>query len=549
MTSAEDWSDSILRQGDMLRADLVPRNLGLALTCVVFALYLPWLTVLAIYTVCVLCDLSDHFAYRSFRRNPVRSLQIRLLSASAVGLSSYSLLGVMVWSTGDLPLMVAGLLALLGALLNVSTTRSAHLPLGLISGLPPSFGLLFIAIDMALAEGTNPASGAFGVIAALAVSGYFVVALIQNNRAQTNLARARARADAQSLAKSRFISGLSHEIKTPLNAIFGLSQTLAEAPGQGTHAEQARTIERAARRLGVLVEDLADLAMSEEGQLVPRPVTANLRHEVLSWADLIGRTAEEPDIPPDTPELARFDPSLWRKAITHLASVLTSQDRGAAGPAPLAVDCDLGGEGRQLTVTLVPAGYVAETRLARPEPFGEADGTALGGILLSRLAGVLGARVSRLSLPDGRRAARIELPFARLPDMPAPGTQPSGRPLRALVVDDIATNRFVLVQVLKSLGIDSVEVGSGPAALGALNEGPFDVVLLDMNMPGMDGETTFAAIRNARRPWSGIPVIALTAGAVGGQRDRYLALGLDGFVGKPVDRRILWAEIAALCRP
>ena len=116
----------------------------------------------------------------------------------------------------------------------------------------------------------------------------------------------------------------------------------------------------------------------------------------------------------------------------------------------------------------------------------------------------------------------------------------------ALVVDDIPTNRLVVAQLLRMLGIDTSEADGGPSAIAALTDHAFDVALLDMNMPGMDGETTFRAIRTAPHRFARVPVIAMTADARGEQRDRCRALGLDGFVPKPVDKRILWAEIAAV---
>uniref|UniRef100_UPI0039B98CD5 response regulator n=1 Tax=Albidovulum sp. TaxID=1872424 RepID=UPI0039B98CD5 len=94
------------------------------------------------------------------------------------------------------------------------------------------------------------------------------------------------------------------------------------------------------------------------------------------------------------------------------------------------------------------------------------------------------------------------------------------------------------------------EAGGGGDALEKLAGGEFDLVLLDMNMPDMDGEATFREIRAAGAPWAEIPVVALTADAVALKRDYYLALGLNGFVSKPVDRRLLWAEIlSAVPRP
>jgi CheY-like chemotaxis protein len=117
------------------------------------------------------------------------------------------------------------------------------------------------------------------------------------------------------------------------------------------------------------------------------------------------------------------------------------------------------------------------------------------------------------------------------------------------VVDDIATNRLVVAQMLRSLRIEAIEAEGGSDALEWLKAEAFDLVLLDMNMPDMDGEATFREIRSSDADWSDIPVVALTADTVTYQRDHYVGLGLDGYITKPIDKRLLWAEILTAVPP
>ena len=171
------------------------------------------------------------------------------------------------------------------------------------------------------------------------------------------------------------------------------------------------------------------------------------------------------------------------------------------------------------------------------------DDEGLSLTLVHRLADVMGAKAAILMSPDGSHYAQLDLPFIQVADPPANGVEQVYGRLRVLVVDDIATNRFVVRQILQALRIDVAEADSGPEALEWLRAEPFDLVLLDMNMPEVDGETTFQSIRSSGTDWANTPVIALTADAIADQRTRYLELGLDGYLAKPVDKRLLWAEI------
>ena len=116
--------------------------------------------------------------------------------------------------------------------------------------------------------------------------------------------------------------------------------------------------------------------------------------------------------------------------------------------------------------------------------------------------------------------------------------------LSALVIDDIGTNRLILMQMLKSLGIRATEAASGEEAIEHLRGRDFDVVLLDLNMPGMDGSATFQAIRALTSAAKDVPVIALTADTLPEQRHRCFELGVNDYLTKPVDAPLLWAAIS-----
>jgi CheY-like chemotaxis protein len=345
---------------------------------------------------------------------------------------------------------------------------------------------------------------------------------------------------------------MSHEVRTPLNAILGHSQLLAAEPDQGRARGHAVAIATAAHALETMVQDVTDLASATEGELKFRPVTAVIRPEleVLAGLPLPLDAPREPEIvveiAPEVPEFGQFDPILLRKCLTHLCAIVLNGLPVGSGPA-IDLRCALApGRGDRLRLTI--AGHSPAPGAGQGQGLPSEETLALS--LVYRVAEVMGARATVLRAPDGSPIARIELPFVTVPEPPATGAESVYGRLRALVVDDIATNRFVLIQLLRALRVEADEAGGGSDALERLAEGEFDLVLLDMNMPDMDGEATFREIRAADAPWAAIPVVALTADAVALKRDYYLALGLNGFVSKPVDRRLLWAEIlSAVPRP
>ena len=116
--------------------------------------------------------------------------------------------------------------------------------------------------------------------------------------------------------------------------------------------------------------------------------------------------------------------------------------------------------------------------------------------------------------------------------------------MRVLLVDDHPINRQVASLFMRPFNMRIVEAVNGVEALAALEREPFDIVLLDMHMPVMDGPTTIAKIRNSGQPWADMPVVALTADAMSGDRERYLALGMSGYLSKPLAERDLLSEIA-----
>lgn len=549
------WHDDIQRQLTRLTADLVSRHVGILLTSVLTAIVLPFWIVFFCYLATILSEIAQHRLLSGFPADPTRLRHSLFLVASALGNVFYLLPPTLVWMMGDPLLMFAAMLAVIGVLLNAAVVRSAHLPAGLATALPAAV----FAILMPLSKIGSPGSTVSAMIALAGIVtllGYFLSAMIQNNRAQRDLVQLAGSARAASEAKSRFLAALNHELRTPLNALLGHSQLMRQAGTAATMRARAAEIEHAARRLESLVEDVVDLAAAAEGKLFFRPATVAIRAEVeqiaasaLPHADGTAPKVHT-QISQEVPEFGRFDPLLLRKALTHLATIALSEQTGPREPE-LNIRCALApGRKDRLRFTLAasePGAAIGDAgRRLRIEGL---EGDTIGLALVNSIAAVMGANTAVLRAPDQTLVTRIELPFVSVPEPPATGAETVYGRLRALVVDDIASNRLVVAQMLRSLRIEATEAASGPEAMAHLQDGDYDLVLLDMNMPEMDGEATLQSIRGSGMAWANLPVVALTADTIGGQREYYLGIGLNGFLTKPIDRRALWSEILSACPP
>jgi CheY-like chemotaxis protein len=551
MAKWPSWQDEILRQKERLATDRPSRQIGVAMSFVLFGFYLPFWMVFFAYLLNIGSEVLQQKLLDDFEAQPTRRLQFAIIANSALGLAVYSVPAVLVLMSDDPMMEFLAVLALVGALLNVSVVRSIHLPLGIFTGIPPALALLWVPLSASINH-QNTSSAILATVGVTVLVGYFISSLLQNYRAQTELVRAIENANAASDAKSRFLSAMSHEIRTPLNTVLGFSQIMRDTPERAATPQNIDRVEEAAHTLKTLIEDVLDLASASAGGVRFNLVTAAFRQELATALVPAGRSTQNlrtvTNIEDDVPELGRFDPLLLRKCLSHLSTlVLDSQNEPNTGTLGLH-GALLPGTPNWLRLTVTAGephakldGGVAEST--------DPDDEGLSLTLVHRLADVMGAKAAILMSPDGCHYAQLDLPFIQVADPPANGVEQVYGRLRVLVVDDIATNRFVVRQILQALRIDVAEADSGPEALEWLRAEPFDLVLLDMNMPEVDGETTFQSIRSSGTEWANTPVIALTADAIADQRTRYLELGLDGYLAKPVDKRLLWAEILHVSPP
>jgi signal transduction histidine kinase/ActR/RegA family two-component response regulator len=383
------------------------------------------------------------------------------------------------------------------------------------------------------------------------------------------LTAALAAAESANRAKSAFLANMSHEIRTPLNGVLGMAQVLEHTKLDREQREFVGTMIDSARTLTTILNDVLDLSKIEAGKFDITPADASLagalNKQIQLWKPTAGHKGLRLLLSIDgaVPALMSFDRTRVQQCVSNLLSnAIKFTDTGSIDVSASATELDGGEHLVEIRVTDTGSGMNAETIARLFKPFAQGDetasrrhgGTGLGLSITRRLAELMGGTASVDSTPGVGSTFRISFraglaaasPQGR--DMRRAGRDDvrnrlKAKRLRVLLVDDHPVNRQVGALFLQSLNMRIIQASNGVEALAALGREAFDVVLLDIHMPVMDGPATITRIRENDR-WTQIPVIALTADAMSGDRERYLALGMAGYLSKPLAQQDLLAEIA-----
>lgn len=474
---------------------------------------------------------------------------------------------------------VAGLYLVAAALLVRSHAPGSELAAGLIAGGVVMWGtlvagarlriLLFFCLLLLMVIGVA-GDGLIGLVPA-AVGGAFICAnavMAQRHIRQVRLRlddaveaaeRERDRAHAAEAAKSRLFAALSHEIRTPLNGLLGLAQTLARPDlPTGEREAQAKALIGSGQMLLELLNDILDLAKLDAQRVdIVRSavVTADYFGEVATFwrpaAEARGLTLDL-DLADGLPAALALDPLRVRQILYNLIG--NALKFTPSGRIAVAADWDPTDDGRlTLAVTDSGIGMSAEAAARIFEPYAQAErdtsqrfgGTGLGLSVVKGLVERMGGAIGVESEPGRGSRFEVRLP---VPEASAPVEAETGglAGIRVLAADDHEVNRMVLEAMLAQLGMAVTVVDGGAAALEALSCAPFDVVLLDVNMPGLDGPATLKALRAAPGPNRRAPVLAVTGEALPGDAERFMAGGFDGHVPKPLQPAVLVGAIAAV---
>ena len=367
-----------------------------------------------------------------------------------------------------------------------------------------------------------------------------------------SLSAARHGAEAANRAKSAFLANMSHEIRTPFHGMLGMMSLLQDSrlsPKQSVYLDTAR---ESAHHLLAILNDILDISQLESGKLQVASQVMDLM-QLLNQVDaLMCAQAMDKglllriDVAPDVPRWVRADPTRVRQILFNLLSNALKFTN--AGEIVLAVSH--GASGRldfKVTDTGIGMDDATQARLFQrfmqgdERPSRRAAGTGLGLQISRDLARLMGGDITARSELGKGSVFTVSLPLASAgaPAQSADGAGDAGttRPLRVLVAEDHAVNRAYLEAVLEKLGHRGVFVGDGHAAVLAVQSQPpsepFDIVLMDLHMPDMDGFTAARTIRAMPAPHGRVPIVALTADAFQTSRELAREAGMEGFVTKP----------------
>lgn len=395
----------------------------------------------------------------------------------------------------------------------------------------------------------------------------FAQVVIEREQIEAELKVARRAAEDANRAKSEFLAYTSHEIRTPLNAIIGLTRVVMDTPLTTQQCDYLRRVRNAGDRLLALINDLLDVSKIEAGKLEIEHVGFQLR-EVLDEVvqEQLHRCTEknlalELEVASSVPDALIGDPLRLRQILVNLvgnAIKFTKEGRVSVRVGILQRDSDTAcvlrvsvidtgiGISPEKQATLFQRYAQAEASTSR-----EFGGTGLGLAISKSLVELMSGAIGFHSKVDEGTEFFFDLPF-RIQTAGA-GARPgglgafetaAGRVIKVLVAEDNEDNQLLIELLLKKRNADVTIVGNGKEALEQLEQAPFDLVLMDLEMPVMGGFDAVVALRE-REKGTGrrVPVIALSAHALVGHRDKCLAAGMDDYLIKPIDADMLYATM------
>ncbi len=382
------------------------------------------------------------------------------------------------------------------------------------------------------------------------------------------LAEARAQADAANVAKSAFLANMSHEIRTPMNAILGLTHLLRRSSPTTEQAASLDKIVLSARHLLSLIDDILDLSKIEAGKMTVEHTDFHLSSVLKDVVEIVRARAEEKglalkyEVAPGLPLILKGDPLRLQQILLNLGTnaVKFTEHGSVAIGAALSASDDPQIAQIRFEVRDTGIGLDMAQRARLFQPFQQADasttrrfgGSGLGLVICRRLVDLLGGTIGLTSepgvgstfwftLPLERSDATVRSAWASGVIAPFDAAEPT-RTLHILLVEDDAINQEVACELLRSVGHSVDVAANGQQAIERAAQHAYDLVLMDVQMPIMDGLDATRRLREMPK-YARTPILAMTANAFHEDRARCMEAGMDDFIAKPVDPDRMFATI------